>query len=504
MTNLRMHHQLPGEAVLRDIVSQLPPLPSVVRYYDNYADQQRSIRDPSSTKLFSVHANGVVSTLSFDVVPEHLAFLLKHAFIYLLADDLAARTASAYIQAGIRMDASDVGNFLGGGPTKVQSHWVTMASRELPRDMYLCLKTFLRLMCKYRTGGYDESYLGLISALPFPFLDKYSSVRSGDAFISVNDEAAVVRFLNEAALRSAEASIDDEELRDAAMLLCCYQFGMRPIQIAMLTLRDIRVRHSPLEDFPTVHLTFRMVKQRTARAARALQRRVKREWTPILAQVDRRARASSQDMGAKAFGMTSTTEASRRIASLLRSLVDGRASAVHLRHTAAQRLVDAGASHEELAEFLGHSDTTTALVYYETSANQAERVNRALGISEIYQRVARIAHDRFIGPEELAQLKESQQVGGAPHGVPIAGIGGCTSGQAACPYNPILSCYGCRKFMPIHDVQMHEKVLADFRGVARFFHNSSRGDAVSPAYLQLERTIAEVQAVVVELEGSPS
>lgn len=504
MTNLPTRHQLPGETVLRDIVSQLPPLPSVVRYYDNYADKQRSIRDPSSAKQFSVHANGGVSTLSFDVVPEHLAFLLKHAFIYLVADGLAARTASAYIQAGIRMDASGVGNFLRGGPTKIQSHWVTMASRDLPRDMYLCLKTFLRLMCKYQTGGYAESYLGMISALPLPFLDKYSSVRSGDAFVSVSDEAAVVRFLNEAALRSAEAAIDDDELRDAAMLLCCYQFGMRPIQIAMLTLRDIRVRNDPLENFPTVHLTFRMVKQRSATAARPLLRRVKREWTPIIAQIDLRARASSQDRGAKAFGMKSTTEASLRIASLLSSLVEGRASAVHLRHTAAQRLVDAGASQEELAEFLGHTDTTTALVYYETSANQAERVNKALGISEIYQRVARIAHDRFIAPEELAQLKESEQIGGAPHGVPIAGIGGCMSGQAACPYNPILSCYGCRKFMPINDVQMHSKVLADFRDVARFFHDSSRGDAASPAYLQLERTIAEVQAVVVELEGSPS
>nr|WP_204377369.1 hypothetical protein [Xanthomonas floridensis] len=58
--------------------------------------------------------------------------------------------------------------------------------------------------------------------------------------------------------------------------------------------------------------------------------------------------------------------------------------------------------------------------------------------------------------------------------------------------------------MPIHDIQMHSKVLADFRGVARFFHDSSRGDAASPAYLQLERTIAEVQTVVAELEGTPS
>ncbi|MEQ7545792.1 site-specific integrase [Xanthomonas campestris] len=504
MSNSHTHQQLHGESNLYAIVSHLPPLPPVIRYYDDYTDQQRSIRSPSSTKQFSVHANGVNITLSFDAAPEYLGLLLKHAFLHLLTEDIAARTASAYIQAGIQLDASDVGAFLGAGPTELQSRWRVLASCELQRDLYLCLKTLLRVMCKYRIGGWTESYLGMISALPLPFVDKYSSVRSGRAFISVNDESAVVRFLNEAALRSANSSIDDDELRDAAMLLCCYQFGMRPIQIAMLTLRDMRVRTDPLEDFPMVHLTFRMVKQRTASATKPLQRRVKREWAPIFAQIDLRTRANNQDMGSKAFGMKSTTEASQRIASLLSRLVEGRASARHLRHTAAQRLVDAGASHEELAEFLGHSDTTTALVYYETSANQAERVNKALGISEIYQRVARIAHDRFIGPEELAQLKESQQIGGAPHGVPIAGIGGCTSGQAMCPYNPILSCYGCRKFMPVHDIQMHSKVLADFRGVARFFHDSSRGDVASPAYLQLERTIAEVQAVVAELEGSPS
>jgi len=60
------------------------------------------------------------------------------------------------------------------------------------------------------------------------------------------------------------------------------------------------------------------------------------------------------------------------------------------------------------------------------------------------------------------------------------------------------------KFMPIQNLPMHLKVLSDLREVARFFHESSRGDFVSPVYLQLERTIAEVQAVVFELEGLPS
>ena len=55
--------------------------------------------------------------------------------------------------------------------------------------------------------------------------------------------------------------------------------------------------------------------------------------------------------------------------------------------------------------------------------------------------------------------------------------------------------------MPLYDKAMHERVLADMREVVVFFDQSSRGDARSPAYLQLQRTIAEIQAVIAELEG---
>lgn len=54
--------------------------------------------------------------------------------------------------------------------------------------------------------------------------------------------------------------------------------------------------------------------------------------------------------------------------------------------------------------------------------------------------------------------------------------------------------------MPILDKKMHEKVLADMREVVLFFYRSSRGDTRSPAYLQLQRTIAEIQSVIMELE----
>jgi len=502
MDQQRDHQHRSDELVLREIVTQLPELPSVIRYYDDFNDKVRSIQDPSGSTNFSIYDSGRVVHVPFDQPSEHLAALMKQVFLYLLSEDLAPATAIDYVSAGRNIDAQVAVRLLEASPTGVASVWAAFLARDLPRHTYSCAKALLKLLSKYRLRGWSESYHDVISALPLPFYDKYAVVRSGDAFISVDDEAAIVHFFDETSSNCATSCLDDEAVQNAAMLLCAYQFGMRPIQIAMLTWKGIRIRYEPADSLPTVHLTFRMVKQRSASATKPLLRRVKNEWTPLFVALDRLATMRGKKSDDRAFGVQSANEATRRISSLLRSLIGGDATAFNLRHTAAQRLVDAGANHEELAEFLGHSDITTALVYYETSANQAERVNKALGISEIYQKVARIAHDQFISPDELAQLKESQQVGGAPHGLPIAGIGGCTSGQNVCPYNPIMSCYGCRKFMPIHDLSIHTRVLHDFRGVARFFHDASRGDSVSPAYLQLERAISEVQMVVNELEST--
>jgi len=162
--------------------------------------------------------------------------------------------------------------------------------------------------------------------------------------------------------------------------------------------------------------------------------------------------------------------------------------------------VDSGASHEELAAAMGHSELRTGLVYFRASANQAELVNKALGISETYRTVARIATERFIDESELAKLRGDQQVGGVPHGIPISGIGGCESGQPSCPFNPVTACYGCPKFMPVRDLALHEQVLKDFRSIVLFYKDVGHGEVASPAYLQLQRTISEVQGVIRELE----
>lgn len=495
-----------ADDVIGMLCAALPVLPPVIRYYDDFDDKPRSIRAPAEQSVFELSINGNRVNVDFSRIDERCAYVFKHVFIFLLGQDLSVATAAQYVSYAHHLTVSDVSAILRAGPVAIGSVWVVLRARSMVDHTYLCAKCLLHLLCAHRLFGWSDDYrVYLRTALPLPARDAYAGVHSGDVFLGADEEAVVVRYLDEMAAALASSLTPSPSLTDicdAGMLLCAYQFGMRPIQIAMLSAGNVRIWLDASAGLPTVHLTFHMAKQRRDAKKRPLTRRVKREWVPIFVAIDSRRKAKGMTGSPRFFEVDSNYEAGARIAALVRKLIGSDlGTATDLRHTAAQRLVDAGASHEELAEFMGHSYVQTGLVYFRTSASHAERVNRALGASDVYRRVAKIAHDRFISTEELTRLKGDQQIAGVPHGIPIAGIGGCTSGQPACPYNPVTSCYGCRKFMPLHDKTMHESVLASMREVVMFFEQSSRGDIRTPTYLQLQRTITEIQTVIDELES---
>lgn len=316
----------------------------------------------------------------------------------------------------------------------------------------------------------------------------------------MQEESILVRWIDDTVLNATALELKDLEL--ACLVVCSYQFGMRPKQLGLLRLRDVSTRQSAEDASYMVHIDFKMLKQRDATLAKlSLIRKVKREWAPLFVQLlNEKADAAP---GSFLFGFQSRLQLGKALGAKFDEIlpVKGR-RAYDMRHSLAQRLVDSGASQGELAAALGHTDLKTGLVYFRSSANQAELVNKALGISETFQAVARIAKDRIISAEELATLKGDQQIGGMPHGLPIAGIGGCTTGQPACPNNPVTACYGCGKFMPVRDLRLHEQVLQDFRSVVHLYKDADRGQMTSPAYLQLQRTINEVQQVIAQLDDS--
>jgi integrase len=384
-------------------------------------------------------------------------------------------------------------------PQEIRSLWKKLHAGDIPYESFEALKSILNFCCKYQIASWGPEWLDFVSQLPLPKTDKYVSVRVGDAFLSVEEEAMVIRHIDRvcAEIQAGPAVVSDDVIESAAVLICSYQFGFRVKQIAMLEMRNIRIWMDGLEDRPAVHLTFVMIKQRSPNRVLPMVRRVKREWAPLFEELFRRAQTKGL-VGADHVFRRTPGEVGELLTNMTGAILKRRRTGRELRHTAAQRLVDAGASEEELAAFLGHSDLNTGLIYFRSSASQGERVNQALGVSAVYQRVVKIAHDRFISVKELIELKGDQQIAGVPHGVPIAGIGGCTLGQPSCPYNPIMSCYGCPKFMPVADAGVHKRVLEDLRGVMKFFYESSRAERGSPAF-QLEETISTVQAVLSEL-----
>jgi integrase len=386
-------------------------------------------------------------------------------------------------------------------PVELRHHWPQLVAKYPPNSLS-ALRGLLSFLCEVRFLSWTPLHSRFVSsAFYVPQRDPYAGIRSGDAFLTIGEEAKLVRWMDKQALLAQ--TLDYAAAAVACLVVSSYQFGMRPKQLGMLRNRDYKGRTSREDGSAIVHLTFRLIKQKSqTKSATALHRKVKREWAPLFVRLwDLKIHEPADSFF---FAFPSRAALSAALIAQLAEILQGdkQRVAYDLRHSMAQRLVDSGAGDEELAAALGHTILSTGLVYFRHSATQAEIVNKALGLSEIYREVARISKRKYISPKELAELKGDQQIAGAPHGIPIAGIGGCETGQPSCPYNPVTACYGCDKFMPVHDIKLHEWVLAELRVVVNEFRMVSRDEPSTPAYLQLRRTISEIQDVILDLEGT--
>lgn len=486
------------DAVLAAIVAALPPLPRAVLYEDDYDEVIRSVVVDQVEDRIVLNVSGSEEVLNLLVFAPPVRKIVRH---FLLTELLDSAPASVLFHCRRLqcIPGPSLAELIVTPPLELRALWVNAVSQS-SLSSQIAAKAFLKYLCDFELGAWAPRFKQMVSGLPVPRRDQYAVVRAGDCFLEIEEEAQLVRYIDQAA--ASVGALSPAELRRAALVVCSYQFGMRPKQLGTLRKRDCEVRVSQEDGLPSVYLTFRTLKQQDTKASQLpLLRKVKREWAPLLAATF--ALLENEPSSAFFFGFRSRKELSEALIEQLdKILPGGERIAYDLRHSMAQRMVDAGASHEELAAALGHTNLKTGLIYFRTSANQAELVNKALGLSETYQTVAKIAADRFISEDELAHLKGEQQVAGVPHGIPIAGIGGCKTGQPSCPYNPVTACYGCPKFMPVRDIAIHQQVLKDFRSVVNEFRTAGVGDQESPAYLQLRRTIAEVQGVINQLEAT--
>lgn len=492
-------------AEIERVTSKLPPLSPVVKYYDDFANQMHSLRDLGDAEHISLALDGHLHPISF-IEFGPAKHVIRHVFAdWLDRHDLhyvtiLFRSVLSYLS---RRGLASLLELITSPPFDARSHWNTFVLAEVSARESWSLRAVLHSLCRLNIGHWTPAAASIIRSLKSPKVDKYRVVRVGDCFLPLDHQALIVDHIDNmcAALANDPEAVDGNDLRDVCMLVMSYQYAFRPGQIARIELADVR-----LFSTGAVHVAVLLIKQKDNSKRIRVTRRIKREWGPLFNELVKRREngALLQEEGVPPrllFGLTPPS-VSRAIMDLTEEMTGEAWSPTDLRHTAAQRLADGGISHAGLTEFMGQTSDRIANVYFDKSPAQAQRINEALAISPIYANVAKIAKTKTIDKTMLLGLPPEKQIGGVPHGIPIAGIGGCDLGQNLCMKNPVVACYTCSRFMPVNDPEIHEEVLHSLRPVVTQFAVASRNNQQSPAYAQLKGTLDAVRRVVEDLQSN--
>ncbi len=492
---------------LTAIISALPALPSHFRYVDDHDDSVKTISHPYENDVWTLEWDTRSLTMDFTLVEdERLRFVGKWFIGWLIQK--ASPSSIVNYWYGLRSVVEEDGpswiySALDRRPLDWSSYWDEQIRPFATVTRAGFVKAFLNFISNLSLGEWHPGHRSFIQSLRFAWHpSRGQPVLSGEALISVSEEAELIAYFDEFSARSRRGEgVTDHALISYCLTCISYQHGLRPVQMSRMRFKDLRL-YTDSSQQPIFHFVARRAKKRDLNDAKFFTRKVKHDWAwPFAEYYRRRSKELGPTADAGAFALKLRAIATT-IGDTTELVIGVRRTATDLRHSAAQRLVDAGASIEEVANLLGHSHWETSLVYFEASETQAEQINKAMAINPVYREIVNVARTKTIDKARLLGLPPDNQVGAVPHGIPISGIGGCGLGQSLCELNPVLSCYTCRKFIPLDEADLHRQVLQDLRGVVRFFHDESRADRQSPAFAQIRTTLAAIQRVITDIEGS--
>lgn len=475
----------------------LPPLPSLLRYYDDFEDKTRTLRDLKGNDIWRIQADGEARNIDFTESDALLKDLNKHIAASLLSrlDIPNAVDAAVFCIRSEKHLLAAISNSC----AKFRDYWINEIYPSFSSRHATQMRACINALCDLAVAPWNPDLKGFVSQLPAAKSDIYKSVRTGECFLPLNDQSKLINYIDEMAenLRQQRA-IDPISARDICILVISHQYGFRPGQIARILISDVTKYKNG-----AVHIGIPLLKQKGINNLSRVVRKIKHEWTLIFdAHLEFRSNEKARKgVPEESLFLLTPKEVGRLIGDVCEEITGIRWTATDLRHTAAQRLADSGASRLSIAEFMGHRSILTAEVYIDASPNQAKRINQALGISPIYSTLADSARRRTLNPKEILRYGEDHQIAALPHGIPIAGIGACEIGQPQCAKSPVLSCYTCRNFLPVASRSIHEEVVSGLRSVVAAFVDASRGDQESPAFTQLRRTITAAQSLIDDIEG---
>lgn len=457
-----------------------PVAPATLSIYDKYSDTNYLIRADEDTWRFSYKGNAesiVFASGSIGTLQRKLALLTSGRS----GPGTLHRTGRLLVR---KWDI--VVTLLNTRPENIRATWdeyvTTICLAELNKKV-------LKLACTANVGHWSGRAMPLVRSLDTRANSAVSknkrNIESRQNLVSVTLQAGIINALDAAARNAALSLI---QLEGAVALLLIYQHGVRPVQVLCLNIQHVRFFKDSSNETACV-VSFHAAKQKDGKAFEIV-RQVKPEWVPIIERLHTLALNSGRS---RLFDTLTSTLLWYRAKTFCDMFgVDLNCTAPQLRHTAAQALADAGHTRKSIQQFLGHERTKSSEVYVRASLQQTKLINSALGTSKLYTKIYGIASREFVTLEDMLKADEDQQVGGIVGESLVGGIGLCRAGQSHCNYNPVTSCYGCRKFMPSLDGDAHRDAVEGMRQQVRVY--LARGvQPENPAYLQLTRALSGAQ-----------
>lgn len=254
----------------------LPPLPSLVRYHDDFEDCYRSVGDLEASNHWVLTINGRREVLRFD----QLSGWRRRFFKVVMADLLASRASTTVLSYGRSLSAVPL-NLLTAlldaigheRPQRFLDLWIDRFRTQLRPDQMRPIRYIARTACRLNIGHWTESDADLVRRLPGASIDKFARARSRECFLPFKAQSEIVEYIDRAAARARTVGLRERDLIGACVLALSYQYGLRPGQTARIQRESVRRFQSG-----AVHIAVVLLKQRGEKRARTVVRPVQREW----------------------------------------------------------------------------------------------------------------------------------------------------------------------------------------------------------------------------------
>jgi integrase len=458
-----------------------PASPRFFKVYDKYADAEVVLEAGAETWTLSVQGRNQ----EFLFPPEPVRGL-QQKLVMLTQVERSPSSVYKFTRSLLLNWALYV-RLLEEGPQRVLESWDENV-RDI--DTAKAAKTILRLAIKSTLGAWGERHEDLVKGLDTranaTLGEQRRKIRRRESLVSIARQAELVRVLD---TRALEPDLHEEQAEGLAALALAFQHGMRPVQLLSIRLEHVYSLLDASGD-PICLVSFHTAKQKDAETVDGeMVRQVNPEWAkPVVLLLEYAKRAGRTRLFSSDSGDALWSKV-RRACAEVGVKVDFNIN--KLRHSSAQALADAGHSRTSIQWFLGHAGLDAAVSYVQASRHQGNLINSALGTSKLYDNMVSMAFGEFITVEELSRVAEEEQIGGIVGDRLIAGIGRCRTKQSACSYDPVVSCYGCHKYIPALNPVVHMEAIAGMRAQVIVFVKAS--DEASPSYLQMRKALAGAQ-----------